>query len=96
MRLVQRGLTDGLICRKCVTLRPDAMLEQVSPVFAVCSGRQVGFVPGARDGSDTPEPVLFWAEQRGALKGVPCGAVRQTLVPKRRFEQLPWSVGLNA
>ena len=75
------------------------MLLQVSPVFAVYSDAQVEFVPEARDGEGMLAlvlEVLFVVGQTGVLNGVPCGGLRQTLVPKRRFEQLLLIAGLKA
>ena len=69
----------------------DAIPSQVSPVWTVYSGRQVEFVPLARDGVGVAAlalELLAWVAQFGGLNGVPCGALRQTLVPVRRSEQL--------
>ncbi len=55
-------------------------------------------MPEARDGAGVAALVLeglVWVEQFGALNGVPCGAVRQTLLPVRRFEQFGRISGLN-
>ena len=58
-------------------------------------------VPGARDGGGVSAlvvvEVVFEAEQSVGLNGVPKGAVRQTLSPARRFEQLELLIsGLKA
>ena len=99
MRLLQFSSMDGLIARKCdlVMLDAFAMPMQSSPVLTVCSGPQVGLVPEAMDGRAPAIVVeaLLWAEQDGALNGVPSGALRQTFVPERRFEQSFLIIGLN-
>ena len=90
---------DGLIARKCdlVMLNAFAMPMQSSLVLTVYSGSQVRLVPEARDGGAPAVVVeaLLWAEQFGALNGVPSGALRQTFLPERRFEQSVLIIGLN-
>ena len=39
--------------------------------------------------------ALLWAEQGGALNGVPCGASRQMFLPAMRFEQSVLIMRLN-
>ena len=66
------------------------MSIQSSPVWAAYSGWQVVLVPEAMDDGEALALVLealLWAGQGGGLNGVPSGALRQTLLPARRFEQ---------
>lgn len=90
---------DGLVARNCalVMLCAFAMRMQSSPVLTVYSGRQVGLVPLAMDGGAPALVVeaLLWAGQGRGLNGVPFGAVRQTFLPERRFEQSGSIMRLN-